>query len=386
MILMSQLFDFIPASFYSPIYFIGLYSLCILICLRYSSSTSNLNIARNNPTSQSLALFFTIFLIFFIGLRPISGKYFTDMGLYAHTYNVIYDGFYGGTNDSRGEWLFYYLGNTCKRLGLIDREFFLVIAAFYFGLMAVTCWRLMRQNVFVALLFCFISFSCYSFGTNGIRNGLAASVLMLAITCLNREKNGQVYISLLLIFASVSIHKAMFLPGLCAIISYYWIKEPKSAIGFWIASIFISAVAGNYVTEFLVNLGFDDRMESYANLDDFGEVQESVNVKAGFRIDFIIYSIMPILMAWYVTVKRNFKDQMYNVIATTYILSNAFWVMVIRSEQSNRFAYLSWFLYPIVIAYPLLRMNIWEDQDKKLAIILFLYSSFTFFMEFVYYG
>ena len=58
--------------------------------------------------------------------------------------------------------------------------------------------------------------------------------------------------------------------------------------------------------------------------------------------------------------------------------------MVIRSEQSNRFAYLSWFIYPLVIAYPLLRMNLWDDQDRKLAIILFLYSGFTFFMEFIY--
>ena len=95
---------------------------------------------------------------------------------------------------------------------------------------------------------------------------------------------------------------------------------------------------------------------------------------------------MPIIMAWFVTMKRNFQDKTYHIIATTYILANAFWVMVIRSEQSNRFAYLSWFLYPLVIAYPLLRMNIWEDQDRKTAMILLAYSGFTFFMNFVYYA
>ena len=151
----------------------------------------------------------------------------------------------------------------------------------------------------------------------------------------------------------------------------------------------ISIVAGNAITELFVGLDFDDRMEQYANLPKEVEdmlIADQSPGNTGFRIDFLIYSAMPVLMAWYVTVKRNFQDNVYNVIATTYVLANAFWVMVIRSEQSNRFAYLSWFLYPLVIAYPLLRMDLWEDQDRKTALILFVYVGFTFFMDFVYYG
>lgn len=381
---MTYFFDFINPLIYSSIYYIVLFGLCLTIVLKYASSSNNTNIVRELSITQIIATVFTIIVILFIGLRPISGV-FSDMGMYAHTYNIILDG-YNIPEEGRDEWVFYWFGNVCKRIGLIDREYFLVIATIYFGLMAVTCWRLMRNNMFVAILFCFISLSCFSFGTNGLRNGMASSIMLLAITFLNNKKKWQIIIAILLMFLSINIHKSMTLPGLCAIVAFLVIKETKYAIFFWIASIGISAVAGNYVTEFFVDLGFDDRMEAYANLDEFGEVKESVNVKAGFRIDFILYSIMPIIMAWYVTIKRNFKDSMYKIIANTYILSNAFWVMVIRSEQSNRFAYLSWFIYPLVIAYPLLRMNIWEDQDKKLAIILFLYSGFTFFMEFIYYG
>lgn len=377
---MINFFDIIPASLYQPIYFIGLFALCLLISFIYLSSKDNENIVKDIPLSRLFAILFSVCIILFIGLRPISGRFFTDMPMYAHTYNNIFDGSFGGTKDARGEWLFYWFGNTCKRLGLIDREFFLVIATIYFGLMVATCWRLMRRNMFIAVLFCFISFSCYSYGVNGIRNGMATSVMMFSITLLDKNRRWNIVLALSLMFASMCIHKSMFLPGVCVIVAFLWVKEPKYAIYFWVASIAISAVAGNYVTEFFVSLGFDDRMESYANLDEFGEVMLSRNVKAGFRVDFIVYSIMPIIMAWYVTVKRNFKDSMYNIIACTYILANAFWIMVIRSEQSNRFAYLSWFLYPIVIAYPLLRMNIWEDQDRKLAIILFLYSGFTLFM------
>lgn len=100
----------------------------------------------------------------------------------------------------------------------------------------------------------------------------------------------------------------------------------------------------------------------------------------GFRWDFLLYSAAPILLVWYLTIKHDFKDKMFNLIANTYILSNAFWIMVIRAAFSNRFASLSWFLYPLVLAYPLLRFKIWEDQDRKFGLILLAYASFTFLM------
>lgn len=383
---MSAFFDIIPVQYYKSIYFIGIYFLCLLIVFRYSFSKSNLNITQTVPYSQLVAIVFTIALLLYVGFRPINGYYFVDMKMYAHTYNNIWKGDLSTVYSDNGEWLFPWIGNLCKRIGLIDREFFLFISSFYFGLMAITCWRLMRNNMFVAVLFCFISFSCFAYATNGIRNGLAASMMLLAISFFDSDNKWKYVLILLLIYISVSIHKAMTLPAICAIVAFINSRSTSYAIVFWIISIFISLVAGNYVTQFFVDLGFDDRMESYANLDDFGEVMESRSQKSGFRVDFIIYSIMPIIMVWYVTIRRNFRDTLYNIIASTYILSNSFWIMVIRSEQSNRFAYLSWFLYPIVIAYPLLRMNIWDNQDRKLAAILFLYSSFTFFMEFVYYG
>ena len=55
--------------------------------------------------------------------------------------------------------------------------------------------------------------------------------------------------------------------------------------------------------------------------------------------------------------------------------------MVIRAAFSNRFAYLSWFLYPIVIAYPLLRLPIWKtNQGKRLNQIMMANIGFTYIM------
>ena len=58
--------------------------------------------------------------------------------------------------------------------------------------------------------------------------------------------------------------------------------------------------------------------------------------------------------------------------------------MVIRSAFSNRFAYLSWFLYPLVIAYPLVNMPLREDQDRLTGLILLAYGGFSAFMWFIF--
>ena len=374
----------IPAIYYGRVYVIMLTLLALIIALKYSFSSSNKNIVTYNNQTTIFAYIFAVLLIIYIGFRPKHAA-FVDMNYYAYVYNNIYDGLSSHSNDSRGEWLFYEFGMLCKRLGFSDVGYFLSIATIYFGFMFTACWRLMRSNLFVAFLFCVVSFSCFTYAVNGMRNGMACSFALVAIALIGGNRWEKI-ISLFLMFCAINIHRSTALPCFCAISALLFVKDTKWAIYFWIASIFISLIAGNIVTEFFVNLGFDDRMENYANLDEEGNIMESANDKSGFRVDFILYSIMPIIMAWYVTTKRNFKDLTYHVIATTYILANAFWVMIIRSEQSNRFAYLSWFLYPIVIAYPLLRMRVWDDQDRKTALILILYAGFTFFMNFVYYA
>ncbi len=381
---MESLFSFVPTFLYQSIFVSVIFGLCLIIAINYSFSTANERLTAHLPLAQIGAFALTVLVILFIGFRPVSSD-FIDMPMYTHVYNNIYDGTMESVNDTRGEWLFYAYGNWCKRIGLSDVMYIFSIAVIYFGLMLVACWRLMRNNLFVAILFCLASFSCFAYGVNGMRNGMACSIVMVGVSFLS-GKWWERILALALMFCAFSIHHSTALPSLCALAALLVVKDTKWAIYFWIASIFISAIAGSYVTDMFVDLGFDERMQGYANLDEEGQIMASENVKAGFRIDFIIYSIMPIIMVWYVTVKRNFKDLAYHIIATTYILANSFWVMVIRSEQSNRFAYLSWFLYPLVIAYPLLRMNIWEDQDRKTGLILLVYVGFTFFMTFFYRG
>lgn len=367
-------FSSLPASIYNATYNWVVFILCLFVVFRHISSEGNRLIY--SPVSLPIpAIILTILIIIPIGFRNPVG-YFGDTYFYTHTFlRVLKD--YSPIDWSR-EWIFDNWMFFFKDHGLPIQYFYLSVSIVYFGTMFVSCYKLSKNNTWIALLFCLVSYSCYSYSTNGVRNGVACNMVMLGIVYLT-ETDWRKFLSLAFFIIAYGIHHSSALPALAAITATFVIKEPKYALRFWVASIFISLIAGNYIGDIFGALGFDDRMSDYFQGQENEEMMEQFS-QTGFRFDFLLYSAMPVLMIWYITVKRNFLDRTYNIIANTYIMTNAFWIMVIRAAFSNRFAYLSWFIYPLVICYPLLRMNIWEDQDKKTAQILLAYAGFTFFM------
>ena len=52
----------------------------------FSSNTYSIDDVSFTRNSSIIGHFILVFIIFYIGLRPISGKYFGDMGSYAFQY------------------------------------------------------------------------------------------------------------------------------------------------------------------------------------------------------------------------------------------------------------------------------------------------------------
>lgn len=320
-------------------------------------------------------LIICIAIILFIGTRPISFA-FTDTALYGHLYeNITSLAGVDTTNIHENEgfftWLMLFFNPILDASG-----FMMVVAIGYIGFTFGACKSLMPNNVMAAVLINLASFSYYSYGTNGIRNGLACAMVMFGIALMSKNKRKQVIGIVICILATLT-HHSTTLPFLMSIISLYAIRNFKTAYSFWIASIVISLILGNSVANLFAAMGFDDRLSGYLNNtenpDQFSHT--------GFRWDFLLYSAMPIVLGYYVIIKRGIRNRTYEFLLNTYILSNAFWVMVIRAAFSNRFAYLSWFLYPIVIAYPLLRLPIWKtNQGKRLNQIMMANLGFTYIM------
>lgn len=360
-------------SLYYPVF---IYSL-LLLTIGYSVSISKYGtslIQRN--TNQPLGLIYIFLFVLLVGLRPISGYYFGDTANYARSYNLFANGIQQYDPDSK-EWFFEWLMYHCSQI-MDVRGFFLLVEVLYVLPVLWACKKMAPNHAILMFVACMGAFSFFSYGTNGIRNGMACSLIIAAIACVQGNL-AQKIIGGVLAFLAFNIHRSTALPIACVLAAFF-IKDTRIILGWWIASIFLSLVAGGPIEAFFTGLGFDDRMSNYSS--------ENIDVSAfsslGFRWDFLLYSAMPILLGYYVVIKRKIWDQKYLLLLHTYILCNSFWVMMIRAAYSNRFAYLSWFLYALVLIYPCLKLPIWKDQGKKAALIIMGHLGFTFFMYLLY--
>ena len=79
-------------------------------------------------------------------------------------------------------------------------------------------------------------------------------------------------------------------------------------------------------------------------------------------------------------------DAFYARLVNTYLLANAVWILVIHSDQSNRFAYLSWFMMPWVLLYPFVPGKIIDrPRTGLIATVLCAHYLFTYVMQVVVY-
>lgn len=374
---------FVAPYFYNTVWYI-FWLIVIWANVIYFIGSGEQKILRSDghDPSQGVAVIISLIVIYYLGLRPLHSD-FVDMKNYAEIYKVFAPTYGYDPPSLSKEWLWHDIMVFFQHNGFTVYEFFLFVEFVYVIGMLLSVIILTRNNLWVAMMFMFLSFSFLGYGENGIRNGMGCSVVMLALALLTQEGTPKKILSVFVMFLAMGIHRSVALPIVASLASIFAIKNPKTAMRFWIASLAISIVAGPLAERFFAALGFDERMEGYTSMSE--DSKDALFKSTGFRLDFFIYSAFPLIMVWYVTVYRKFRDKTYHVIAVTYILCNAFWLMVIRAAYSNRFAYLSWFIYPLVILYPLLRMNLWEDQDRKTALILFAYTGFMFFMFFVYY-
>lgn len=375
--------DFIPPFLYLRVFLVAVAAFCLFQGIYFGTSATNERLLKK--TSWIPPLMLCVILIYFIGLRPVSSV-FGDTVNYAEGYRFSKD-FGDYSIVWKEEWLWAFIEWTCLKTHQVVNTWFLIIAIGYFGFQYIACRKLLWENSWMAMLFVISSFSFYSYSVNGIRNGLGCAIIMCAVAFANKKKTW--IIAGVLAFIALGIHRSTILPALSCLAALTVIRNPKYAIWFWLISIPISYFFGGLATTLFQELGFDERLVQYTT----GDNSEGTYTTTGFRWDFLLYSSIPVLLTWFVNKKneeriategKELADhnsmKTWNILATTYILSNAFWVMVIRATFSNRFAYLSWFIYPLVIAYAIIRLHIWDNQDRKAGLFLLGHVAFTLVM------
>ncbi|GAA4114395.1 hypothetical protein GCM10022393_13780 [Aquimarina addita] len=355
--------DFIPLEYYFSIFING--TLTVLLFTMIHTIVLKIDDPRNIVYINVIGYSALIFLIFYIGLRPVSGRYFVDMRTYANHFEHYA---YGGSVVTNKDVFFHYFMQLCSNFVTVNGFFFICGFVYLFPMYKVSK-VFFKEYWFYSFLMLIASFSFWTYGVNGIRNGMATSLFLWAIAYHHKK----VIMFSFFILAAL-VHKTLLLPIGGYLITLFY-NKPKVFLGFWLFSIPLSIVLGGFWISLFTSLGFgDDRMDAYL----------SGGSGSSFRYDFLIYSASAVVTGWYFIFKKKFDDHIYNHIFNTYLITNAFWILVIRANFSNRFAYLSWFMMAVVIIYPFLKCKI-KKQHILVGRALFLYFAFTYFMVFVYY-
>ena len=318
--------------------------------------------------SQNIGYFLLVFVVLYMGLRPISWM-FGDMAIYAEGFQKMQ---LDPNLPIKNDVYFGYFTQFCA--GIMNAEsYFFLIAVIYILPCYLFAKRYFSDYWFIPFLMMVGSFSFWPYGTNGLRNGMATSLFILALVFYHQQK----WLMYALMALAYGFHNSLLIPIGAFVVSGLY-KNSKVYLYIWLAAIPLSLVAGSFWEGFFGSLGIgDERVNQY--LTQKKEYQDLMSF-TGFRWDFVLYSASAVFAGYYYILKRGFKDGFYTHLWGTYMIANAFWILVIRANFSNRFAYLSWFLMAIVIAYPLFKVKFWPEHYKIVGRIFFAYFLFTYYM------
>lgn len=365
----------IGPQYYSHIYIWLVAVLSIVVFSQYATyPKSRLNSGQQG--SGVGAFFLMLFLVLFIGLRPLSGEYFVDMGGYRDVWFALGDPNYQITWDTTNK-IFDNLFYTLAGSGVDIYVFFVLMAAIYFGCMAWACSSLFPKDKMAAFLVYLGAFSTFSFGTNGMKAGAAASLFLVAVAMYEKRKW---LLTLIFILLSWGFHHSMVLP-VAGFVVCMFVKNPKWYFVFWVFCFFMALF---HVSFFQTLFGsFTDEQGSKYLLGGAEAIRH--DILGGFRIDFILYSAVPILFGWLGVRKGKSLSRNYIFVLNLYTLVNAIWLLCMYAEFTNRISYLSWLLLPIVLIYPFLKEDWSNTQYRAFQFVAFGHLAFTLFLNYIYY-
>jgi hypothetical protein len=361
-----------PASSYQTIYLILVSLLTFAICGNYTNSGRRIN-SRIREGKLLREVVFVLLLSFFIGFRPISSV-FVDMVNYADFYDSV------STMVFAFDWraeniIFDNLLFLFASLGIKKELFFVVISVIYFVCMFFACKRLFRNDAFLVYLVCLAAFSTFSYGVNGIKAGAAASIFLLAIAY-----HDKIIPSLLIALISYGFHHSMqvLLVAWIIVLIYH---DSRVFLVFWVLCVLLAALQVTFFQGVFASLT-DDTGSAYLSNTDSSTQAFSLS---GFRLDFILYSAIPVFLGAYLILRQKVVSKEYNLLLSLYLLTNSVWLLCMYAEFTNRIAYLSWFMYPVVLIYPFVTFLKGKRPVIPMKLVIYGHLLFTIFMAFIYY-
>lgn len=349
--------------------------LTVFVVMRYSrydnSRLQKIAAKGDGPGTRTLWVL-PVALGVWIGLRPIS-SYFVDMVNYDLFYKVFALGhdytFRWDTENVVFDNLFYWMGSHEWAVGV----FFLTVSCVYFLGTFAALRRMFPYDTTFAYVAFLGAFSTFSYGTNGIKAGMAAAVFLLALAYWGRP-----VWCIVLLLLSIGCHHSMIVP-VAAFGAAWLVPRPRWAAALWVLCMVLALAHVTYFQE-IFSSNASEHANEYLKFDD-----TAWGGKSGFRWDFVLYSAVPVVTA-FMALARGYRSRFFNTVFTTYLITNAVWMLCMYVPFNNRIAYLSWLLYPVILVYPYLDRPFMRHQYRMAGALLVLQLLFLLAMEFGYYA
>lgn len=371
--------NLIPPAWYAPIFH---WTVCLCtLSLAGKCKSGRIYVRSAWRTPDAVGKFLLLVFILLVAFRPIS-SYFGDTVNYAIGFHAesqtSHVNWLAAFFSFKGEFLFNAIQQFCIAYADVHAMFF-IFACIYFGCQYLATRRLFNHYWFIPFLVMTAMIDYWGFAVNGIRNGAAASLMILALTYRKQPVK-----AILMGILACGIHKSMLLVGGAAILSCYY-NNTKAYLAVWGICILAALVAGGSISTLLAGSflsSADARLASYAAQAANQEMMQTFS-HTGFRPDFLLYSAIPIIVGYWCLYVKSLESEPYRWWLNIYIISNSFWVLMMYSFSSNRFAALSWFTAGIVLTYPFFKCQFSKNQGRYASAALLCWYCFTFYQNII---
>lgn len=356
----------IPIEYYKISYFGAITFYIIAVLLPFIKRANVQQYSKSTIDFYSKVLL--LLVISFIGLRDpfASSIYLGDTGTYTRIFGEFKNNADYIISKDGG---FYLLMKFCSMF-LNVRIFYVICAILYITPLFIVYKKKFKRTYLFLFILTIVSFSFWSYGINTMRSGLAGTFFISSFFFSRNKK-------IMLMTLSFFIHSSIILAVVAYLITLFN-KKTKDYLIFWMLSLVFSFVLGDRSIAIFQFLGVNED-KTLASLSS-ADVLEAYN--SGFQFTFIIYSFIPLCFGYYYLIHKKYTDQFYRHIFNIYVLMNAVWLWLIYVPFTDRFAYLSWMLIPLVIGYPLCAAILLKNQIRKYIYIILTVLFVTLLLNF----
>lgn len=338
--------------------------LIALITVLLVSLYISINRDKQASKTKNITLYsFAIIIALLFGFRD------THVGYDTVNYIDIFSSYiYISEFEVSRDALWDLLNYTLAQITDDPKILFLIVAFGYIFFPICGVKKILTDNTIYFFLLFIISPNFFLYGANGIRSGLAASIFIFSFRFLDSKKQW-----IILLF-SFFMHASMAAPILFYIFSKY-IKKTHFIFIIWGICLALTILGLNLLSA----IPFEsERLSGYLSSSN-----ESLKI-LNMPVTFLTYGIIPIIFCYYIIHIKKLYDPFFNKLAITYILSNCIYILSFNVAFTVRFAYLSEFLMPLLITYPIFKFELFKHKELKLTFIflfVFLLKAYKIYVQ-----